>query len=344
MRWLYAAAWMLLLAIYSAAFIVNGVPVALALRNAVANLLPEVLLGLIMLRLPAFLPWSEQRRARFFIAHAGLLLAFVILATAGWIALVALDSLLFTGAAAVQINYRIVPFRVLNDVLIYGTLAGIAYVRDQAARAANAEALRARASLEAMRSQLNPHFILNTFHALVGLVRRDPAVAESALERLGDLLRYSLRIQREGIDEVPLREECAFVESYLALERLRLGDRLTVRIEPLPPGETLVPTFAMQTLVENAIHHAIAPRAAGGLLQISMQQHDGRVRISVQDTGSTSGSSVHRSASGNGMGLRLLQQRLTALYGTDATLTMRGIDGGTRAEIDLPLRSMQEDA
>ena len=260
MRWVYAAAWLMLLAIYSAAFIVNGVAVDLALRNAIANLLPEIVLGLAMLHLPAYLPWSEQRRARFFAAHAGLLIAFVILASAGWIALVVLDSFLFSATA--QINYRILPFRILNDVLIYGTLAGVAYVRDQAARAANAEALRARASLEAMRSQLNPHFILNTFHALVGLVRRDPAAAESALERLGDLLRYSLRIQRDGIDEVTLREECAFVESYLALERLRLGERLSVRIEALPSDETLVPAFAVQTLVENAIHHAIAPRAA----------------------------------------------------------------------------------
>jgi Histidine kinase len=65
-----------------------------------------------------------------------------------------------------------------------------------------------------MRSQLNPHFILNTFHALVGLVRRDPAVAEAALEQLGDLLRYSLRIQRESLDEVTLRDEWAFVQSY----------------------------------------------------------------------------------------------------------------------------------
>ena len=88
---------------------------------------------------------------------------------------------------------------VVIDVLIYCTLAGLAYVREQAERAARAEALRARAALEAMRSQLNPHFILNTFHALVGLVRRDPAAAEGALERLGDLLRYSLRVNRDGI-------------------------------------------------------------------------------------------------------------------------------------------------
>ncbi|MFL6248085.1 MAG: sensor histidine kinase [Thermoanaerobaculia bacterium] len=344
MRWTYAAAWMVLLAIYAAAFLVNGVPAALAVRNAMATLLPDALLGLALLRLPGFLPWSERRKARFFSAHAAMLIAFTIAAVGGWIALVALDSLLFTGRVSLQINYRIVPFRILYDVLIYGTLAGVAYVRDQAARAANAEALRARASLEAMRSQLNPHFILNTFHALVGLVRRDPAVAERALEQLGDLLRYSLRIQRDGIDEVPLREECAFVESYLALERLRLGDRLSVHIEPLPPDEAFVPTFALQTLVENAIHHAIAPRAAGGLLQIGMRQEDGRLRVSVQDSG---GSSVPRSSSdeaGNGLGLNLLQERLAALYGNDATLTLHGVDGGTRAELSLPMRRMQEEA
>src|SRR5207253_8312795 len=132
--------------------------------------------------------------------------------------------------------------------------AGIAYalrnaheLAEQAERAARAEALRAQASLEAMRSQLNPHFILNTFHSLVGLVRRDPTAAENALERLGDLLRYSLRIQREGIDEIPLGEECQFVESYLEIERLRLADRLCVRVDtPESTRQILVPAFAIQ--------------------------------------------------------------------------------------------------
>lgn len=346
MRWAYAAAWLVLLAIYSVALIVNGVPAALSVRNAVANLLPSALLGLAVLRLPRLLPWPEHRRGRFFGAHEGLLIAFVILAAAGWVALVVLDTLLFTGRFS--INYRIVPFRVLNDVLIYATLAGIAYarqnaieLREQAQRAAQAEALRARASLEAMRSQLNPHFILNTFQALMGLVRRDPEVAEGALERLGDLLRYSLRIQRDGIDEVPLREECAFVESYLALERLRLGDRLSVHIDPLPAEEALVPTFAVQTLVENAIHHAIAPRAAGGLLQVAIKQNNGRLRITVQDEGT--GAPVEARFNGSGLGLRLLQERLAALYGNDATLTLIAVEGGTRADLDLPMRRAEDE-
>jgi histidine kinase/histidine kinase/DNA gyrase B/HSP90-like ATPase len=340
--WIYPAAWIALSTIYAAAFFANGVGVGLALRNAVANLLPDALLGLLVLRLPEVLPWPEGRKGRFFAVHLGFVAAFLALAGAGWVALIALDSLLFGGEVAVRINYRILPFRAVNDVLIYGTLAGIAYARRNAERTAQAEALRARASLEAMRSQLNPHFILNTFHALVGLVRREPAVAESALERLGDLLRYSLRIHRDGIDEVPLREERAFVESYLALERLRLGERLQVSIEvPSAALHCLVPTFAVQILVENAIRHAIAPRAAGGLLQIRVEQNDGRLRIAVQDEGA--GEAAEARFEGSRMGLRLLQERLSALYGGRAKLALRSVEGGTCADLELPARRTVEE-
>lgn len=330
-RLIYAAAWLALMTIYSAALVANSLPIGLAIRNAIASLLPDALLGLLVMRLPMLL------RGRSIAAHAGAMIAFIVIAAAGWVALIALDSLLFTGRVAVQINYRIIPFRIVNDVLIFCTLAGVAYVRDQAERAAKAEALRARASLEAMRSQLNPHFILNTFHALVGLVRRDPAAAESAIERLGDLLRYSLRMQRDGIDEVPLRDECAFVESYLAIESLRLADRLRVSVDT--PPETLecrVPTFAVQILVENAIRHAIAPRASGGLLEVRAEQANGRLRLTVKDQGNGEAAAGH--LDGSGMGLRLLQDRLAALYANDASLTLRKVDGGTLADLDLPAR------
>jgi sensor histidine kinase YesM len=341
--WFYPAAWVALLMLYSAAFVAAGMALAPALRNGIANLLPDALLGLAVLRLPSFLRWPDSRKGRFFAAHLGLLAVFVAISAAGWIALVAVDGLVFTGHA-LKINFRVLPFRLVNDVLIYGTLAGVAYawqnakeVREQAERAARAEALRARASLEAMRSQLNPHFILNTFHALVGLVRREPAIAESALERLGDLLRYSLRVHRDGIDEVPLSEERAFVESYLALERLRLGDRLRVIVDTPPATlDCLMPTFALQILVENAIRHAIAPRAAGGLLDIRVQEIDGRLRVAVRDEGSAE--PVEAPTEGSRMGLRLLQERLAALYGSHATLTLRSADGGTCADLELPSR------
>lgn len=342
-RWAYAVAWLLVLTIYVAAFI-GSIPLGYAFRNALANVLPDALLGLLVLRLPRRLPWPESRQARSLATHAGLLIAFLFASSAGWMALVALDELVFTGSCCTQINLRILPFRILNGLLIYCTLAGLAYAwhnaaasREQAARAARAETLRARAELEALRSQLNPHFILNTFHALIGLVRRDPAVAETALERLGDLLRYSLRIQREGLDEVKLRDEWLFVQSYLDLERLRLGDRLHVSFEAAETTlDCLVPSFALQTLVENAVRHAIAPRAEGGHLAIRVHPVDGRLRIEVEDEGP--GASAQPAAESHRLGLRLLQERLAALYGEQASLSLHSAAGGVRAVLELPVR------
>ena len=348
--WMYAVAWLPVLTIYLTLFAANGMPLGLAFRGAVANVLPGAVLGVGVLRLPRWLPSPERRRARFFTAHAALLVAFLLASGAGWMALVLLDRALFGGAMTVRMEIRLLPWRVLNDLLVYCSLLGLGYAwhtaaagRELAARAARAEALQARAELEAMRSQLNPHFILNTFHALVGLVRRDPAVAEAALEQLGDLLRYSLRIQREGLDEVTLRDEWAFVQSYLDLERLRLEDRLRVSFEAA--SETLdciVPSFALQTLVENSIRHAIAPRAAGGRLAISARQVEDRLIIRVEDDGPGLGGAAPPGEN-HGVGLRLLRERLAALYGARARLDLEAAPGGIGAVLDLPARRAQED-
>jgi len=345
---IYAAAWLPFFTIYLAAFVANGVTLGFAARNAVANVLPDALLGLAVIGLPRRIPWPEDRRARFFLAHTAVLAAFVLASAAGWIALASLDSVVFEGVVRVNAARRVIPFRVMNDVLIYCALAGLSYAwhnaaagRELAVRATRAEALRARAELESMRSQLNPHFILNTLHALLGLVRRDPSVAEAAIERLGDLLRYGLRIHREGIDEVPLRDEAEFVRSYLDLERLRLGDRLRVALDT-PEGslDALVPVFALQTLVENAIRHGIAPRSEGGDLSVHALREDGRLRIAVEDDGP----GIRRVPGAEaGLGLRLLRERLLALHGGEASIVLSDRSPrGTRALLDLPARDVRE--
>ncbi len=349
--WLfYVIAWFSISAINLAALAANGLPWDLGLRNTLAYLLPDALLGLAVLQLPQRLPWPDGNWLPLGFKHAGLLLVFVALSSIGWFALVRLDAVVFGDATGGAINLRLLPWRIANDLLVYGTCAGLAYALQNAASArvfaaqvAKADTLRARAQLEVMRNQLNPHFVLNTLHALIGLVGRDPAVAEDALERLGDLLRYSLRIQRDGVDEMPLRNEWSFVQSFIDIERLRLGERLRTRFHlPEDTLDCMVPTFALQTLVENAIKHAVAPRSDGGTIDVDIHTLDGRLRIQVSDEGP--GGAVQTGSENNGVGLRLLQERLVALYAGNASLDLQTVGAGTHAVLDLPLRRVGEHA
>jgi LytS/YehU family sensor histidine kinase len=226
--------------------------------------------------------------------------------------------------------------------MIYGVLAGVCYgvllherMREQEARAARATALQTEAELRALRAQLNPHFLFNTLHSLLALVRQDPRAAEEALEQFGDLLRYTLDTQKNG-EVVPLGEELTFVENYLALESLRLGDRLRldIRIEE-GVREEQVPAFCLQPLVENAVRHAIAPRAAGGRLAVRAAREGRAVVLEVSDDGpGASPTELERAA---GLGLRLVRERLAARYGDDAVLDVDTQPGhGFRVTIRLP--------
>jgi hypothetical protein len=350
----YALAWLPLLALFGAALMANGATPGMAARNAIANFLPEAVLGLLLFRLPRRLPWSGAFGARFFAGLFASFAGFVAAATIGWLTLYRLDAWLFSETWRVASAIRALPWRLVIDALLFGALVGLAYAwenaaasRALAARVARADALRARAELEALRSQLNPHFILNTFHALVGWVRRDPDVAEEALERLGDLLRRSLRIQRERLDEATLRDEWSFVESYLELERLRLGDRLRVSfVAPEDTLDAILPTFALQTLVENAVIHAIAPRAAGGQLEVRVGRAADRLVLQVED--STEGPRAPRpddaASDRRGVGLSLLRERLAALYEGNGRLSVASAITGTVATVELPFRALPRGA
>src|SRR5947209_11891125 len=121
-------------------------------------------------------------------------------------------------------------------MIVFGSYAirMVGRVRVEEARVARAESLRVGAELAALRGQLNPHFLFNTLHTLTALVRRDPATAEHALERFGDMLRYVLDVKRSRREDGTLADELQFVRSYVALEQLRYGDRLRV-IEEIEP-------------------------------------------------------------------------------------------------------------
>jgi sensor histidine kinase YesM len=164
----------------------------------------------------------------------------------------------------------------------------------------------ARAQFAALRAQLNPHFLFNTLHSLTVLIRASPALAEEAVERLGALLRFALR--HSGAEEISLGEELDFVRDYLALEALRLGERL--RVEIVVDAAILgvaVPPLCLQPLVENAIRHGLSPKPEGGTLRLSARAQSGSLSVLVSDDGVGAGPECSRN---RGSGLASLSRRI----------------------------------
>jgi LytS/YehU family sensor histidine kinase len=200
---------------------------------------------------------------------------------------------------------------------ILSVLHANARLGEQRAAAQRAEELRVRAELQALRARLDPHFLFNTLHSIQALVRSDAGSAEEALETFGALLRYVLETERDARDEVTLEEELAFIRSYLALERLRLGARLRVVEEVQDDAlECRVLALTLQPLVENAVRHGIAPRAKGGTLRLAARVEGERIEIVVGDDGQ--GGDPRSLAAADGLGFRVVQQRLQARYGEAA--------------------------
>ena len=340
--WPYAAAWGLLATVYAVLYAASGAPVFMAVRGAVAFVLPGALAGLVSLRLARRWTRPLPGRRRPLVGLALPLLGLAAASTACWLALIALDGWLVLGAPKLPPG-PIIAWQLVIAFLLQLALAGIGYawhtaeaLSEARESAARAEVLRARAQLELLRSQLHPHFVLNVLHALVGLVRRDPGLAEKALERLGELLRFGQWVQQTGSDWVPLAREWDFVRSYLELERMRLGPRLRVDVDADESAlAVLVPPFALQPLVENAIVHAVAPRASGGSVAVSARRAAGRLRLTVRDDGP--GASGAEIAASPRMGLRLLQERLAALYAGRSSLAFESpAGGGLSVRLDLP--------
>ena len=313
-----------------------------ALLFSVLHCLPEVLAAPFVLDLAAssrVASAAPRRRAAIWMAS---LVAFVVWAILGSQFTNSVLMFLREGIWKLTLFDASAVWKTLWSLIAFAALAGLGSASARAretraaeARAQRAETLRAEARLAVLRAQLNPHFILNLLHSLMGMVGRDPKTAAAALERLGGLLQHALRVQRQEADEIPLRDELAFVEDYLALERLRLADRLRADVQ-VDPGalDAAVPAFVLQPLVENAVRHGVAPRAEGGRLAVSVRSVDGTLRLRVEDDGT---GPVAGATGGEGLGLRLIEERLAAMYGPAASLhagAMAG--GGFAAEVVLP--------
>jgi sensor histidine kinase YesM len=183
----------------------------------------------------------------------------------------------------------------------------------------HAEALQTQTELSALRSKLNPHFLFNTLHTLMALMREDRAAAEAAIERFSSMLRYILRRQNDaGPQKVSsfhttFADEWEFVQDYLSLERLRLGDRLRVEANIDPVAfEALLPPLSLQPLVENAIKHSVAARAKGGTISVTANVNESGLIITVSDDGR--GATTNEIEESGGLGLRLIAQTLNTQY------------------------------
>jgi two-component system sensor histidine kinase AlgZ len=189
-----------------------------------------------------------------------------------------------------------------------------------------------QAELRFLKSQLNPHFLFNALNSIRGLVAEDPRKAQEAITRLAKLLRVALG--SVTADTVPLARELEVVDDYLAVEAVRLDDRLAVRLDIAP--DTLgvpVPAMLVQTLVENGIKHGIARRTDGGEIAVTARRAGGVLRLEVSNTAADPATEP-----GGGIGLANAHERLQLLFGDRATLALdRSSAERTTAVVRIPL-------
>ena len=197
--------------------------------------------------------------------------------------------------------------------------------RERELRAAQLEGQLAKAHLQTLKSQLQPHFLFNTMHSISSLMLTDVQAADQMMTRLGDLLRMSL--ESAGTQITTLSRELEFVNCYLEIEKVRFAERLTVTLEIAP--ETLdasVPHLLLQPLVDNAVKHGISKLSAGGEIRITTNAQDGELQINIEDNGPGYGD--EGSSPAGGLGLRITRERLESLYGQDQSMELVSLPGG----------------
>lgn len=295
---------------------------------ALRQMLTAALLGLLVHRLTLRLPWPYPLRLRFVAIHA--------LGAAGyavaWLLFNSLIDSIRHGQLVLNLGPGAAPY-LITGVWFYVMIAGIGYANRTAERAAQIAMLEARSQLAALRMQLQPHFLFNALHTVVQLIPLDPRGAVRATEQLAGLLRTTIEEQR---DLVPLQTEWAFVQRYLAIEGIRFGERLVVRSDiDAAALACKLPSFALQTLVENAVRHAAAPSIEPTTLRIAARLDAGQLSLSVADDGP--GMEPDQLERSTGTGLRRLRERLAWLYGGSARLQFRRTDPhGLTATLTLP--------
>jgi hypothetical protein len=264
---------------------------------------------------------------------------------AAWWALTVLAAIVVDGVEPAglgsAVERRWAAFVVLGAILylavaaFYTVSATLRRARDSEKRAA-AATLRAReAQLAQLKAQVHPHFLFNCLNAIGALALQEPRKARELCVLLADFLRGGLTLGERGT--VRLSEELGLVREYLEIERVRLGDRLTVDIQVVPPaGEARVPALLLQPLVENAVTHGIATCAQGGTLAVEARTTPGLVVVTVTNPFDPHAPARRGGAGAGGVGLANVSRRIAASYRGASLTTQRAPDRFT-ATLVLPI-------
>ena len=296
----------------------------------------------------ARLPFKENQLGMRILAH---LLASVPITLIDFYIAVALSVLLGLQKSSALVHPLLNPFGVLWSWLVYWVILGVIqtfryyeHYRTSELRLVRMERNFSQARLNALRMQLDPHFLFNALNTVSSQVERNPRLARTMIEHLGDLLRLS--VDARDRQEIPLAEELAFLDHYVAIQKIRFAENLRIEMQVASDVKyALVPCLIVQPLVENAIRHGISRRASGGTVTVTAQHAAGQLQIRVADDGAglPNGWALETSS---GMGLSVTRERILGLY-PDAysSFSVRPRSGGgTEVEISLPLRFGEERA
>jgi LytS/YehU family sensor histidine kinase len=226
------------------------------------------------------------------------------------------------------------------DLLMYGVIVSVNHAIDyyrkyheRTVHTLELEKHLAEARLQALLRQLKPHFLFNTLNGIASLMHSDVHAADRMLVRLAELLR--LTMSHPGQPLTRLRDEIAFIEKYLEIERIRFRDRLSVKIDVDPAAlDAEVPSLILQPLVENAIRHGIEPHARPGRIEISVRREPGALVLIVRDNGA---GEPPGGFTREGIGLGNTRARLRELYGDrHSFLLANHPEGGLVVRLSLP--------
>ena len=229
---------------------------------------------------------------------------------------------LFGGNPAGQLERYWVFTAAVTALLLY-----YFYLRNRALSPALSEA-----RLQALQARIRPHFLFNSINAVLSLVRQEPKRAENALEDMADLFRVLMADNR---DLTPIANEVELTRQYLAIEQLRLGERLTVEwhTENMPE-DALIPPLVLQPLVENAVYHGIEPHSQAGVISVNVYKVRDEVHLVLRNPYRSDGD--HHA--GNKMALGNIRERLALHFDAEASLKSSITDNAYQVHIVIPYR------